>query len=68
MLHLNDLTMNKEDVSLSFHALKTFNSIKRGTLIKNKLKLLRIIYFLLRLLISVKVAFLSLCLCIYIVL
>ncbi|OIJ44647.1 hypothetical protein [Rice orange leaf phytoplasma] len=38
MLHLNDLTMNKEDVSLSFHALKTFNIIKRGTFNKEQIK------------------------------
>ncbi|WP_341833475.1 hypothetical protein M33023_03880 [Candidatus Phytoplasma asteris] len=62
MLHLNDLTMNKEFISLSFHVLKTFNAIKRGTFNKEQIKAFDNIYFLLRLLISGKVVFLRLCL------
>ncbi|WP_160122700.1 MULTISPECIES: hypothetical protein [16SrI (Aster yellows group)] len=57
MLHLNDLTMNKEFISLSFHVLKTFNAIKRGTFNKEQIKAFDNIYFLLRLLISGKVFF-----------
>ncbi|PWV43888.1 MAG: hypothetical protein DF280_00840 ['Brassica napus' phytoplasma] len=63
MLHLNDLTMNKEFISLSFHVLKTFNAIKRGTFNKEQIKAFDNIYFfLLRLLISRQGFFLRLCL------
>ncbi|PEH36441.1 hypothetical protein BBA70_00270 [New Jersey aster yellows phytoplasma] len=46
MLNLNDLNMNKEYISLSFHVLiKHLIQLKGALLIKNKLKNLRIIYF-----------------------
>ncbi|MGL9687450.1 MAG: hypothetical protein ACQBVK_01475 [Candidatus Phytoplasma sp. TWB_XP] len=53
MIHLQDLTMNKEDVVLASQTRKTFNEIKKGNFNKEQIITFENIYFLLKILILV---------------